>query len=786
MKKLVIMGLAAAVAVAVQAETAFRLGDISQVVFEDAFATNSAKNWGAAAARDLRNALAKVTGRSIPYDREAKGRKLGGVTVYVGDTAAARAAGLDASKLRRGAFRLVTRPGQAFILSNTGMAATYGVAEFLQRYADYWFCLLSGDDPYTVAPEREVPCADLIREHDIYARHYYIWGKRYPKTCQTTGAEYSRRTRSRSWFELEPEEMPSRLPGYSHSYYKYVPPEQYWTTHPEYYSLAEDGLRHSKANCASELCLSNPDVLEIVFTNMCRMIAQERAEKGAEAPRIYDFSQMDNASYICLCDNCRKIIAKYNKVPGGHKEGGDAGLQLEFVNKLARKIKAVYPDVIIRTFAYVTTEEPPKGGIRPEDNVMMWLCDLYSTCDDMLPLEHPFNANRLRLVNEWRALSRHFEIWDYYLTCGDYPAVDAVAADIRYFRKIGLKRMYNETKYANQPFYELMRFVTSELYFDADKDLETLVATWCRVYGKGAVKMKTAIDFLRKLVLENPPKDTAAWHGRVLPFETPANLEKALALMKTAYDEEIPGTCRARIAQPMGALCKKLMTIYKTLGKDADFARMKTLYPKYALEALEASGMHANDVKAERRRIAEAVELADLVFTDLPDELKDVPEKDLKFIDYHHMQPGYKTTVLVTNNVPGGKGYRWAPLKEGDFKPPFNCSMLDEDLVYNHLHPFTPVADGQWHWYRIAVDRLGRSGWVGMPYIGDNSLAFKIHHLYVECDGLPADPNWYEMWVSVKWGGDVRDPVKGLFADRLILRRVPEPKAKNFNDLNAK
>ena len=38
--------------------------------------------------------------------------------------------------------------------------------------------------------------------------------------------------------------------------------------------------------------------------------------------------------------------------------------------------------------------------------------------------------------------------------------MDAVAADIRTFRKIGLKRMYNETTYAIQPFYELMRFVT--------------------------------------------------------------------------------------------------------------------------------------------------------------------------------------------------------------------------------------------------------------------------------------------------------------------------------------
>ena len=195
--------------------------------------------------------------------------------------------------------------------------------------------------------------------------------------------------------------------------------------------------------------------------------------------------------------------------------------------------------------------------------------------------------------------------------------------------------------------------------------------------------------------------------------------------------------------------------------------------------------MHADDVKAERRRVAEAVDLADLVFTDLPEELKDVPKKDLKFIDYHHFQPGYKTTELVTNNVPGGRCYRWAPIKAGGFDPPFNCSMLDEDQVYNHLHPFTPVADGRWRRYRGGVDRLGRGGWVGMPYVGDNSFAFKINHLYVECDGLPADPNWYEMWVSVKWGGDVRDPERGLFADRLILRRVPEPKTKSFKDLNA-
>jgi hypothetical protein len=28
------------------------------------------------------------------------------------------------------------------------------------------------------------------------------------------------------------------------------------------------------------------------------------------------------------------------------------------------------------------------------------------------------------------------------------------------------------------------------------------------------------------------------------------------------------------------------------------------------------------------------------------------------------------------------------------------------------------------------------------------------------------------MWISCKYGGDVTDPEKGLFVDRLVLRRV--------------
>jgi len=56
-------------------------------------------------------------------------------------------------------------------------------------------------------------------------------------------------------------------------------------------------------------------------------------------------------------------------------------------------------------------------------------------------------------------------------------------------------------------------------------------------------------------------------------------------------------------------------------------------------------------------------------------------------------------------------------------------------------------------------------------------IAFRLDGQYIECDGLAEDPNWYEYWISVKWNGDPRsaDTGKGIFIDRLVLRRVLQP-----------
>ena len=73
--------------------------------------------WGLAAARDLTNALSRVTGTKIPLVRESELKGDAKAVIYVGDTAAARAAGIDTAKMWSRAYLLRGEKGRAFIAS---------------------------------------------------------------------------------------------------------------------------------------------------------------------------------------------------------------------------------------------------------------------------------------------------------------------------------------------------------------------------------------------------------------------------------------------------------------------------------------------------------------------------------------------------------------------------------------------------------------------------------------------------------------------------------------------
>ena len=438
-------------------------------------------NWFMAAAADLTNVVSRVTGREIALFEESSLPQGAKHVIYLGDTDAARRRGIDSSALKRMQFRIASDGKDACIVANTGTASSYGVCEFLERFADFYFVSLNGDDdPIVSNPAMAIPKCDFSLTPAIYVRSIYDkyfcggtkgdvhrlkwWPEAYPKFVA-----FTRRTRVAGLnAEYEPSDRLSTLTKANHSSYWYVQPDKYFKDHPEYFAYwKSDGKRHAKVS-AGQICYTSKGALEVAYESLVGYIEADRKANPKNYPALYDFTQQDHGGF-CECENCEKVYEKYNTVKGDMRTGGATAAHFFFMNKLARRIREKYPDVVIRTFAYSTTEALPDGLGEPEPNLMFWYCDLYGFSDHLLPIGvGPLNGKRLDLLQKWGRFAKKMELWDYMLTgekwSSGFPevAVDAIAADAKLFRSMGLRRIFCE-HYCADPLWELNQFVYGQL-----------------------------------------------------------------------------------------------------------------------------------------------------------------------------------------------------------------------------------------------------------------------------------------------------------------------------------
>lgn len=751
-------------------EVAFRLSDAT-IVYEEALKVSPKWGFGTPAVDDFRKALSKATGADIRAVPESNATAAVKFPIYVGDTLAARAAGFDPLDFRNAEMCIRVEKDRAFLFGKTGFAAAYAAAEFLKRFAGYRYVTMNGNDPCAADPSRRPAVGTIRRMPAVYHMQNSFWSSEF-KEMNPVRTDWFKRMHAYTG-DVESDYRVSEFPDFCHTQFNYVPPAKYAKDHPEYYLLGTDGKRHADKN-GGQLCYSNPDVFRIALESMLGFIAKEKKAHPKDPARIFDFTQMDCSPHFCACPACTATAKKHDR-KGGRTDGGDAGLQLEFVNRLAREVARRHPDVLIRTFAYVSSEEPPVG-IVPEDNVIVWLCDLYSrSCHD-LPLTHPFNAHRLELLRAWKKLAKRIQLWDYTLygdsSSGDFPDlfVDATVSDARTFRDLGIDRVYIENHDYLQPFYELNTYVQAEFMADPDQDLEVLLDDYCRVYGKGAAKMREAIDFLRDAIRTNPPKDGGAWHWRSLPWRTVETWEGFVAICRAAYDAEGRGEARERIAAVLASATKDLVRLYKL-----DAARRGRVdgavkaYVKYANEALDLGRAKGADLARERQLVKDYPGLVTLKFNRLPPELKDVPEDELLLFDFRSaFIPKDSNHVAHDPDSECEKSVRWKPVPGSpEFTVPktsFRARLWNDPKI-----DLRPPDDGQYHWYRLFTGELKRGAWLEVA-----TEVFLLSSVYIECDGLATNPNRYEFWLSAKLKGKSNSPdmTDGFFVDRLVLRRL--------------
>lgn len=462
------------------------------------------------AARDLQVHLEKVTGKKIPLltAGDAGGRRwilVGKVwlTDSLGVTVDYDALGVEGIRIKS--------VGPHLILTGNQRGVLYAVYTFLEDYVGCrWF-----------TPDCSTwPTAGTIYVRDLDVTYIPPLEYRATDYPNSRPAGFAVRNKLNGNLVDATEEWGSRVSyrGFVHTFNALVPPEQYFDTHPEYFSE----VNGQRIRDYTQLCLTNPEVLRIATETVRRWIRE-----SPEAT-IISVSQNDWHNY-CTCPECTELA---------ELEGAQSGPLLHFVNAIADAIAEEHPGIIIDTLAYQYTRKPPLH-VRPRPNVAVRLCTI--ECEFNRPLEtSPFNASFVEDIRGWNAICDRLHIWDYvinYAHCVQpFPNLHVLQPNIRFFIANGVTGIYEEANYFSRggEFAELRTYLMAKLLwnpdFDVERGLEEFLAAY---YGPAAPRIRAYIDDIHRLAVSDPDYHMSIY----VPPRAPFQMAEALQRYKQLFDE---------------------------------------------------------------------------------------------------------------------------------------------------------------------------------------------------------------------------------------------------------
>lgn len=313
-------------------------------------------------------------------------------------------------QIRDDGFLLHTDGKNLFILGKHGKSELYGVYHLLENYFDITITDKGSEGVFFFStPKQRTLCL-----HDLQNPSF-----QYRETLHNLpnkAAGYA------DWHKLSCREEFNKDWGlFVHTFQKLVPVDTYFDEHPEWFSEL-----HGRRIRDGQLCLSNPEVLEVVCQNLAQHIAQ------APEKQYWSVSQNDN-EFSCTCPHCRHLDSLY---------GGPSGTLIYFVNQVAAR----FPDKTISTLAYQQTRRPPQN-IKPADNVNIMFCSI--ECQRQMPIaESPTDQSFQRDMEGWTALTHNILLWDYVVQFRNYmdpfPNLHVIQPNLQNFHQHGIPMIYEQ------------------------------------------------------------------------------------------------------------------------------------------------------------------------------------------------------------------------------------------------------------------------------------------------------------------------------------------------------
>lgn len=414
------------------------------------------------AAQELQTHFKACSGVELPIVTTATAPD--GPMIVLGCGPVAKSLGVDpgTETLGEQGYVMRTVPPHLVIAGTATAGTLYGVYDFLEKYLGVrWYAPEETKTPQV--RKLDLPDIDQAVQPAFAMRNTSY-------DCPGGGADFwarLRNNRGEGGADF-PFGIHYNFDGTCHSYFRYISPGEFFETHSEYFSEI-GGVRRS---AETQLCLTNPEVLEIVTERMLKRMEERPGD------RQHNFSQMDYYSY-CQCAKCQAINDQY---------GTMGGTQYWFLNQLAERTAKVYPDKLVGTLAYMYTEEPPKDLVM-HPNVAVWLCHMFPSCDSHPIASCPLNADYKRRALAWSKACSHLYAWHYIVDFAHYynpfPNFRAMAADLKFYRDIGVEGIYLQGMGhggGGGEFSLLRPYYGMKLLWNPDQDADGLIRDFLEGY----------------------------------------------------------------------------------------------------------------------------------------------------------------------------------------------------------------------------------------------------------------------------------------------------------------
>jgi hypothetical protein len=406
-------------------------------------------------------------------------------------------------------FSIKTQGPAILIYGGSQIGTQYGVMDFLETYL--------GCRWYTPAVS-VIPQKDRFAFTKLERRDYPRLRVRNDFYFEAFDPIWAARNRSNGVMSYR--EQPGGVEGYwsVHTFNYFLPPEEFFADHPEYYSLI-DGKRSVDH---AQLCLTNPDVLNIMRERVKNFIR--------ENPQYLIYSVSQNDWYgACQCENCQAIV---------QEEGSESGPMVHFVNQVAESIADEFPDKYIGTLAYQYTRKPPKN-IKPRENVVIRLCSI-ECCFSHSFFECPENVAFLEDLRQWAKIAPQLYIWDYVVNFRHYilphPNFNVLQANLQAFQQNKTIGVMEQACYNTRggEFSELRAYLLAKLMWNPYRDdVNELIDDFMYgYYGRSGQHIRRYFDALHALMTPETHLHIFDYFDR--PYFTPEFMQEANRLFDQA------------------------------------------------------------------------------------------------------------------------------------------------------------------------------------------------------------------------------------------------------------